>query len=526
MRSLATLLPRSFPDPRYGTLLVVFISILALFIGFLPLLGVHPNDASSQLESQMEKAQNALNDTLTGKTLHTSTIPTQFFEVQESWLVAYTQRAAVRFQCKQDETNTAPASPPAKSPVSAATTAPPPPPPPPPPPVLESGDGTDQLTPLPDKECTISYAYMEVTPPRRVLRWDRLIYVTTTAILAGLGFFYLRRMSADRRQRPISHRGKGDGIDTTSDAIAKRHGDNSLSFGPLETHMMADVQKAFDRADALFVRSSFMLVAGILTAVVGVTVFAFLTSSTASMQHQRELYYSAEFRGPWYQRVNTDQLSAEQKVEFAKSAKEAMAETRKSDIDETFLGIVTSAASNFRYVIIFIFMETIAWFLLRQYRALIEDYKYFYRIYLKRLNYLNSYSMLKGRNLSEAAETLVSASMLQEDLSGRMRKGEELESSAQMQYAEHSFSSIADFIERLSDIAQKAIGSRKEDTAGPSHPASERTEKTTGTRKEDTAGPSHPASERTEKTTGTRKEDTAGPSHPASERTETQGSGA
>ena len=38
-----------------------------------------------------------------------------------------------------------------------------------------------------------------------------------------------------------------------------------------------------------------------------------------------------------------------------------------------------------------IFIEAIAWFLLRQYRALIEDYKIFHRMYLKRANYLIAY---------------------------------------------------------------------------------------------------------------------------------------
>ncbi|HEX2095021.1 MAG TPA: hypothetical protein VHG28_21660 [Longimicrobiaceae bacterium] len=59
----------------------------------------------------------------------------------------------------------------------------------------------------------------------------------------------------------------------------------------------------------------------------------------------------------------------------------------------------------FRPLGILLFIEGIAWFLLRQYRALSEDYKYYYRSYLKRSNYLVALRLI-GESDDEAARAL------------------------------------------------------------------------------------------------------------------------
>jgi hypothetical protein len=75
-----------------------------------------------------------------------------------------------------------------------------------------------------------------------------------------------------------------------------------------------------------------------------------------------------------------------------------------------------------------IFIESIAWFLLRQYRALIEDYKAFHRIYLKRANYRVAQKMLT-QSVPDVSQysLLFAAALLQEDLTGRLKNGESTE---------------------------------------------------------------------------------------------------
>jgi hypothetical protein len=75
---------------------------------------------------------------------------------------------------------------------------------------------------------------------------------------------------------------------------------------------------------------------------------------------------------------------------------------------------------------VLIFLEAIAWFLLRQYRALIEDYKWFHRLYLKRANYLAAIRLFE-KEVVRPEDVFVAASLIREDLSGRLQKGETTE---------------------------------------------------------------------------------------------------
>lgn len=64
--------------------------------------------------------------------------------------------------------------------------------------------------------------------------------------------------------------------------------------------------------------------------------------------------------------------------------------------------------------------------LLRQYRSLIEDYKAFHRLYLKRANYLVALKMLSRSEVTQPELFLVTT-MLSEDLTGRLKVGETTE---------------------------------------------------------------------------------------------------
>jgi hypothetical protein len=78
---------------------------------------------------------------------------------------------------------------------------------------------------------------------------------------------------------------------------------------------------------------------------------------------------------------------------------------------------------------ILIFVEAIAWFLLRQYRVQIEDYKSFYRIYLRRANLLIALKTIASAR-SDPAQVALAAAFLQDDQSGRLSKSETTESLA------------------------------------------------------------------------------------------------
>ncbi|GBH27896.1 hypothetical protein BvRS1_49450 [Burkholderia vietnamiensis] len=73
-----------------------------------------------------------------------------------------------------------------------------------------------------------------------------------------------------------------------------------------------------------------------------------------------------------------------------------------------------------------VFIEAIAWFLLRQYRAATEDFKAFNRIYLRRSNYFvarKAYAESSGAEKS----LLIGAALLAEDLSSRLSAGQTTE---------------------------------------------------------------------------------------------------
>lgn len=78
---------------------------------------------------------------------------------------------------------------------------------------------------------------------------------------------------------------------------------------------------------------------------------------------------------------------------------------------------------------ILVFVEAIAWFLLRQYRVQIEDYKSFYRIYLRRANLLIALKTIASAG-KDRAQLALAAAFLQDDQSGRLRKGETTETLA------------------------------------------------------------------------------------------------
>jgi hypothetical protein len=76
---------------------------------------------------------------------------------------------------------------------------------------------------------------------------------------------------------------------------------------------------------------------------------------------------------------------------------------------------------SLRSFALFLALEAIAWFLLRQYRFAISDFKQLFRMYTRRETHYLAFKVTQvGSATSDGAMTAVAATMLQEDFSGRL----------------------------------------------------------------------------------------------------------
>ena len=220
------------------------------------------------------------------------------------------------------------------------------------------------------------------------LRWDRLILVIG-AILITVTIFATVRNNI-QSERPII-----GGADAQGGAAM--HSRTSLEL------FSADVAATGLRAEALFSRSTLLLIGGIIMSFIGVAIF-YVTLPETKGDEQLSSYWPKVVRPT---------------------------------------GVL-------------IFLEAIAWFLLRQYRSLVEDYKWFYRLYLKRSNYLIACRLLSRDNI-RPEDMFIATSLLQEDHSGRLRPGETTEAIESLKLPEES--PISDIIRAIS--AYKESQNRK-----------------------------------------------------------------
>ncbi len=145
------------------------------------------------------------------------------------------------------------------------------------------------------------------------------------------------------------------------------------------------VDRALERSEELFLRSTLLLVGGVVMAFVGVAIFFVVLSSA--------------LRG-----LGTPEVDSSRIFGLSES--------------QIFLAFKSTA--------MLVFIEAIAWFLLRQYRALIEDYKSFYRYYMRRSNYLVTLKLLSEWKEPGLRISLANT-ILTEDLSGKLSPGESTE---------------------------------------------------------------------------------------------------
>ncbi|MCX4150175.1 MULTISPECIES: hypothetical protein [Paraburkholderia] len=108
------------------------------------------------------------------------------------------------------------------------------------------------------------------------------------------------------------------------------------------------------------------------------------------------------------------------------------------------------AIASIRPFGLLVFLEAIAWFLLRQYRSSTEDFKAFYRVYLKRSNYFVARKAYAEMETTEKS-LLLGAALLSEDLSGRLAVGQTTEAIEAMKVddANPVFSILSDAVGRI-----------------------------------------------------------------------------
>jgi hypothetical protein len=174
---------------------------------------------------------------------------------------------------------------------------------------------------------------------------------------------------------------------------------NSAQIGsalnaPSDEYLAIDVQRALATSEQLFSRSTLLLVGGVVMAFIGVGVFFMSLRLGDAGQVMNPIVDIASIATPQTPQApqSTAGFSATDHLLFA-----------------------------FRSFAMLIFIEAIAWFLLRQYRSLIEDYKSFYRHYMRRANYLAAVKLSDQKQDKELYNKIIET-LLAEDLTGRMNK--------------------------------------------------------------------------------------------------------
>ncbi|HEY1526666.1 MAG TPA: hypothetical protein VGH51_10545 [Candidatus Angelobacter sp.] len=197
-----------------------------------------------------------------------------------------------------------------------------------------------------------------------------------------------------------------------------------------EEFLEADVEGAAERARDIYRRSTILLGGGIIMAFVGVALFYVTLPSAGSAVYlsQRERDY----------RDYIDQLQS--RVRGLELEREYFARSRPVSPSERAIAPqgdslpfqpssenpwLTFASHSLRPTGMLIFMEGIAWFLLRQYRVLIEEYKSFLRVYLKRSSYLIAWKA--AATIGAEKQIAIAHAMIRDEMGDTLKKNETTE---------------------------------------------------------------------------------------------------
>jgi hypothetical protein len=254
-----------------------------------------------------------------------------------------------------------------------------------------------------------SNAYLTVAADTPTLQynWDFVVLAIGSVIVAIVGLWAFYKPSA-----------------TQAVASQSSTATNPSAFSSqfAEEYLVVDVQRALATSEQLFSRSTLLLVGGVVMAFVGVAVF-FLSISISNLSSSGSIRFASILIGkqdeafPWPQVLNA----------------------------------IRSFAMLF-------FIEAIAWFLLRQYRSLIEDYKLFYKQYMRRANYLAAVKLATQNGEKEWFNKIVDT-YLKEDLTGILNKDQTTENYEAKRLIDPNF--VETLVTNLTGLAQSAISKAK-----------------------------------------------------------------
>jgi hypothetical protein len=191
-----------------------------------------------------------------------------------------------------------------------------------------------------------------------------------------------------------------------------------------EEFLESDVERAEERARDVYRRSTILLGGGIVMAFVGVALFYLTlpssgTSVPTSVQAdeiERERYFLDREREEYLYRLEKGASPRD----FQNRA-EGFAPRQPQEEHPWLL----FASHSLRPTGMLIFMEGIAWFLLRQYRVLIEEYKSFLRVYLRRSSYLIAWKAAASSGAER--QFSIAQAMISDDMSATLKKDETTE---------------------------------------------------------------------------------------------------
>ncbi len=178
-----------------------------------------------------------------------------------------------------------------------------------------------------------------------------------------------------------------------------------------------EIGQLWDKADQLYNRSTYLLVGGIFIAFVGIVIFV-ISTSPDSMPLQFEKMIPGN--------SNTGK--------------------------ESTVPSITDYSMILRFIRSFgmlIFIESVAWYLLRQYRTLMEDFKSFNRLKAKKTNQLIAFKMLSDKDQIQPSLAVVIGDLLAEDYSGKLKPGESTEQLENSRIVDHN--PIFDLLNKVVD---------------------------------------------------------------------------
>lgn len=191
-----------------------------------------------------------------------------------------------------------------------------------------------------------------------------------------------------------------------------------------ESILEADVLKAEERARDVYRRSTILLGGGIVMAFVGVALFYVTLPSPST--------------------TGTDAFIGRDRLDIEYFyLREARRPPGLTGDEHPWL---TFASHSLRPTGMLIFMEGIAWFLLRQYRVLIEEYKSFLRIYLKRSSYLIAW---KAASSATERQFAVAQAMIADDVNPALKNDETTEVLEAMKLSDREQSPIVEVLREV-----------------------------------------------------------------------------